>query len=144
MPKSVGCRLGRTGNSSEGRASGSSPVSQGTFGRPPPLAPPRPPRPPPRPPLDIAAVTGTSPECEGLWRQRKRVMPVTIKFLELKDGVGAAAHRRQQKMVGAELVRRDALCPACLTASSPRVVLSGRNTQATASAKEHKELINPV
>jgi hypothetical protein len=41
-----------TGNSSEGRASGSSPVSQGTLGLPP-LPPPRPPRPPPLPPRDI-------------------------------------------------------------------------------------------
>jgi hypothetical protein len=41
-----------TGNSSEGRASGSSPVSQDTLGLPP-LPPPRPPRPPPLPPRDI-------------------------------------------------------------------------------------------
>lgn len=43
-----------TGNSSEGRASGSSVSSHGRPGRPP-LPPPRPPRPPPRPPpLDIS------------------------------------------------------------------------------------------
>lgn len=45
-----------TGNSSEGRASGSSVSSHGRAGRPP-LPPPRPPRPPPRPPpppLDIS------------------------------------------------------------------------------------------
>lgn len=110
-----------TGNNSDGRASGSSPVSHGTFGRPP-LAPPLPPRPPPRPPLDILASIREA-LVTAQWCDATCCCEISVFFSRWcwnsqktpKKSYRPAA----TNVVGAEVLRCDAPCPVLPGGSCP-------------------------